>query len=54
MLQKGHRKYEAIVECVATGPRIHGSAWEHQKVEKAFVDAGGIIDRATKTCPDIY
>jgi hypothetical protein len=53
MLQKGHRKYEAIVECVATGPRIHASAWEHQKIEKAFVDAG-FIDRVTKTCPDIY
>jgi hypothetical protein len=54
MLQKGHKKKEAIVECVATGPRIHGSAWEKQKVvEKAFIDAG-FINRVTKTCPDIY
>jgi hypothetical protein len=48
------KKKEAIVECVATGPRIHGSAWEKQKVvEKAFIDAG-FINRVTKTCPDIY
>jgi hypothetical protein len=53
MLQKGSRKYEAIVECVATGPRIHGSAWEQHKVVQAFVDAG-FIDRTSKTCPDIY
>jgi hypothetical protein len=53
MLQKRHRKHDDIVECVATGPRIHGSAWEQQKVEKAFADAG-FIDRSNKTCPDIY
>jgi hypothetical protein len=35
-------------------PKNSWLCWEHQKLEKAFVDAGFMIDRTTKTCPDIY
>ncbi|KAG7358433.1 hypothetical protein IV203_015021 [Nitzschia inconspicua] len=50
---ESHYIHEAIVECVATAPRVHSHAWNQEKVQAAFIEVV-FLDCVTKTCPDIF
>ncbi|KAG7372371.1 hypothetical protein IV203_018514 [Nitzschia inconspicua] len=38
LLKSLGRKHEAIVDCVATAPRVHSHAWNQEKVQAAFIE----------------
>ncbi|KAG7345145.1 hypothetical protein IV203_032676 [Nitzschia inconspicua] len=38
LLKSLGRKHEAIVDCVATAPRVHAHAWNQEKVQAAFIE----------------